>query len=327
MISALALSALLVMGAPGSKPGALKFQAGQTEFKRGDFLGALRILDGAAAEATEDQLLGQIHLLRGQCLAARQDFPGAEEAFGLALRHDPEVRLDPSKVDPAVVTMLDSQRSRLRGSLIVSADRPGAQVWMDGKQIGQTPLKSSVPIGTHSLEVRTPDRRFAQHQEVTVRARQSTEVHAELKQQAAPLSSGKSDGASEATRPFADIRGTLDPFRSGDNVGFEVGGGLEYQHFRGSVSAVLFPDFGVNFRGALSVPVVDSFNAYISVEMPIIFASPVQFGLGGAGGLEYEFTRWFDPFFEVGVRHLFTGQGNDDANRFILQFGIRLKVP
>ncbi len=327
MISALALSALLVTAAPDSKPGVLKFQAGQTEFKRGDFLGALRILDGAAAEATDDQLLGQIHLLRAQCLAARQDFPGAEEAFGLALRHDPEVRLDPSKVDPTLVSMLDSKRSRLRGELVVRADRPGAQVWMDGKLIGEAPLRSSVSIGKHVVEVRTPDRRFGEQQEVTVRPRQSAEINAELKEQPATHSTGKRDGASEATRPFADIRGTLDPFGSGRNLGFEVGGGLEYQHFRASISAILFPDFGFDLRGALNVPVVDSFNAYISLEVPVIFASPAQFGLGGAGGLEYEVRRWFDPFFEVGVRHLFTGQGNDDPNRLILQFGIRLKVP
>jgi len=322
VIPALALSALLVMAAAHSKPGVLKFQAGQTEFKRGDFLGALRILDAAAAETTDDQLLGQIHLLRGQCLAARQDFSGAQEAFGLALRHDPDVRLDPSKVDPALVSMLDSQRSRLRGQLVVHADKPGAQVWLDGKQIGEAPLKSSVPIGQHTVEVRTPDRRFADRQEVTIRPRQSAEINAELKEQAP-----NTGGASDAMHPFADIRGTLDPFLGGDNFGFEVGGGLEYKHFRASVSAALFPDFGINLRGAFNVPVVDGFNAYISLEMPIIFSSPVQFGLGGAGGLEYEVRRWFDPFFEVGVRHLFTGADGIDSNRLILQFGIRLKVP
>jgi len=224
VIPALALSALLVMAAAHSKPGVLKFQAGQTEFKRGDFLGALRILDAAAAETTDDQLLGQIHLLRAQCMAARQDFSGAQEAFGLALRHDPDVRLDPSKVDPALVSMLDTQRSRLRGQLVVRADMPGAQVWMDGKQIGEAPLKSSVPIGQHTVEVRTANRRFGAQQQVTVRARQSTEINAELKELPP---SGKSGDGSEAMRPFADIRGTLAPFSGGDNVGCEVGGGVE----------------------------------------------------------------------------------------------------
>ena len=322
------LLAALLLTAASSQPGALKFQAGQSEFKRGDLLGALRVLDAAAAEATDDGLLGQIHLLRAQCLAARHDFTGAQEAFSLALEHDPDARLDPSKVDPALVSMLDGLRNRLRGELVVRADRPGAQVWLDGKLVGEAPIRSSVPIGKHTVQLRSADTAAGESQEVTVRPRQTAEVTARLGEPAAGSRAGAApDGRREAARPFADIRGTLDPFRSEKNVGFEVGAGLEYQHFRASVSAVLFADFGIDPRAALSVPLVENFNAYASLEIPVIFASPIQFGVGGAGGLEYEFSRWFDPFFEVGVRHLFTGQGDDDANRLILQLGIRLKVP
>ncbi|HKD42978.1 MAG TPA: tetratricopeptide repeat protein [Myxococcaceae bacterium] len=335
MTSALALPALLLVIAapPGNATapaGTAKFQVGQSEFKRGDFLGALRTLDAAAADATDDQLLTQIHLLRGQCLAARQDLPAAEEAFGLALVHDPEASLDPSKVDPALVRTLDTVRKRLRGALAVQADRTGAQASLDGKSIGQVPLKSSVSIGKHSLEVRSVDGLYGAKQDVVVRYKQTTQVSAHLKElPAAPRVSEKGETIQpeDAFRPFADIRGTVDPFASGKNFGVEVGGGLEYRHFRGSVNAILYPDFGIDFRGALGVPVADRFSAYISLEIPIVFAGSVQFGLGGAGGLEYDVTRWFDPFFEVGVRHFFTGLVDEDPNRLVLQFGVRLKVP
>ena len=335
MIQVAAFSALLlVMATPASKVqvpvGTAKFQIGQSEFRRGDFLAALRTLDAAAAEANDGQLLGQIHLLRGQCLAARQDLPGAEEAFGLALQRDPEVALDPSKVDPALVSMLDGLRARLRGELVVRADREGAQVLLDGRLLGQAPIKSSVPIGKHALEVRTPNGLYVATQDVVVRSKRTTEVDAQLRGLAAPSHSGSNGEVARAEdqpRPLADLRGTLDPLSSGKNVAFEVGGGMEYGHFRGSASAVIYPDFGFVFRGALKVPVEDRFNAYISLETPIIFAGVVQFGLGGAGGVEYEVSRWFTPFFEVGVRHFFTGVGAEDPNRLILQFGIRLKVP
>jgi hypothetical protein len=335
MTSALALAAsLVVIAAAPAKvatvSGRAKFQVGQTEFKRGDFLGALRTLDAAAAEASDPQLLGQIHLLRGQCLAARQDFGGAEEAFQMALQNDPEVGLDPAKVDPALVRMLDSVRTRLRGELVVRADRTAAQVSLDGKSLGQAPLKSSVSIGKHSVEVRSMDGLYGATQEVVVRHKQTTEVNARLRELPAPLrsrSKGEAGRPEHDPRPFADIRGRLDPLSSGKNVGFEVGGGLEYGHFRGSASALLYPDFGITFRGALNVPVEDRFNAYVSLEIPIVFAGAAQFGLGGAGGLEYEVSGWFDPFFEIGVRHFFTGLGNEDANRLILQLGVRLKVP
>ena len=335
MIQVAAFSALLlVMATPASKVqvpvGTAKFQIGQSEFRRGDFLQALRTLDAAASEANDGQLLGQIHLLRGQCLAARQDLPGAEEAFGLALQRDPEVVLDPSRVDPALVSMLDGLRARLRGELVVRADREGAQVLLDGRLLGQAPLKSSVSVGKHALEVRSPNGLFVATQDVVVRSKQTTEVAVQLRGLTAPSNSGTNGEVAHADdrpRLLADLRGTLDPLSSGKNVAFEVGGGVEYGPFRGSASAVIYPDFGLAFRGALKVPLEDKFNAYISLEIPIIFTGMVQFGLGGAGGAEYEFSRWFNPFFEVGVRHFFTGVVQEDPNRLILQFGIRLKVP
>ncbi len=335
MNSALALSAfLLVVAAPpgkvGNIPGATKFQLGQSEFKGGDFLSALRTLDAAAAEATDDQLLGQIHLVRGQCLAARQDFPGAEEAFSLALQHDSEVSLDPSRVDPALVKTLEGLRGRLRGQLVVRANRTGAQVSLDGKSVGQVPLKSTVSIGKHAVEVRSLDGLYGDKQDVVIRYKKTTEVNAQLRElPAAARSTDKGEviRPEDAIRPFADIRGRLDPIASGKNFGFEVGGGLEYRHLRASANAILYPDFGIALRGALNVPVADRFSAYISLEIPIVFAGSVQFGLGGAGGLEYDVTRWFDPFFEIGLRHFFTGLGDEDANRLVFQFGVRLKVP
>jgi hypothetical protein len=331
MTLALALSALLVTAAAPARgsAGAVKLQQGQSEFKNGDFLGALRTLDAAAAEATDDALLGQIHLLRGQCLAARQDFPGAEEAFRQALEHDPEVRLDPSKVDPALVTTLDKLRGKLRGELVVRADRAEAQVSVDGRRLGQAPFKSSVPIGPHSVEVRSVDGLYGASMEVVVRHRQTTEVNAQLKELPAPYRAGDQtqEPHEESARPFGDLRSTIDPLTADKHFGFEVGGGLEYRHFRASVSAILFPDFGIALRGALNVPVQDRVSAYVSLEVPVLFDGSAAFGLGGAGGLEYDVNRWFDPFFEVGLRHFFTGVENADPNRLVFQIGVRLKAP
>lgn len=332
MTSALALlaSVVVVTATPakvnGSPPS--KLQIGQAEFNRGDFLGALRTLESAIPETSDERTLAKIHLLRGQCYAARQDFAAAEQAFALALENDPEVSLDPAKVDPTLVRMLDGLRNRLRGELRVRADRAGAQVALDGKVLGPVPLRSSVPIGRHTVEAKTADGSYATSREVVVRLKRPTEVALQLQ----PVrSSARSESASSPSReevvlPFADLRAPLDPFASRP-LGFEVGGGIEYLHWRAAAGAILYPEFGLALRGALSVPLEDRFNGYVSLEIPIIFAGTTAFALGGAGGVEYEVNRWFVPFLEVGVRHFFTGAGDADPNRFVLQMGIRLKVP
>lgn len=304
-----------------------KLQTGQAEFNRGDFQGALRTLDAAVSETSDQGALAKIHLLRGQCYAARQDFASAERAFALALENNPEISLDPSRVDPALVRMLDGLRNRLRGELQVRADSPGAQVALDGKLLGQVPLKSSVPIGRHTVEVKSLDGSYAASQEVVVRLKQATDVTLQLRALSGSEQSSSSSRLKDGVaRPYADLRAGLDPFGTRP-LGFELDGGVEYQHWRGSAGAIFYPDFGFALRGALSVPVEDRFNAYISVELPVTFGGTTAFALGGAGGLEYEVGHWFAPFLEVGVRHLFSGAGGDDPNRLIFQLGIRLRVP
>jgi len=292
MTSALALlaSALVVAATPakvnGSPPS--KLQIGQAEFNRGDFVRALRTLEAALGETSDERTLAKIHLLRGQCYAARQDFAGAEQAFALALENDPEVSLDPSKVDPSLVRMLDGLRNRLRGELSVRADRSGAKVALDGKVLGAAPFRSSIPIGRHTVEAKSGDGSYAASQEVVVRLKQPTDVALQLQpvRSSASSASESSPSGDEAPRLYADLRAPLDPFASRP-IGFEVGGGIEYLHWRAAAGAILYPEFGLALRGALSVPVEDRFNAYVSVEIPIIFASSTAFGLGGAGGLEY----------------------------------------
>ncbi len=58
----------------------------------------------------------------------------------------------------AAYTMLAP--SRVRGSLQVMADHPGAQVFLDGKAVGKTPLRSALTglkVGNHTLKVTHPD--------------------------------------------------------------------------------------------------------------------------------------------------------------------------
>jgi len=333
MIPAL-VSAVLAVAASGEKPkaetAAAKLQAAQAEFKGGDFQRALKTLDAAALQPAPDRMLSQIHLLRGQCFAALQDFPAAEVAFGKALEHDPEASLDPAKVDPKVVRMVDNLRLVMKGDLRVRTRPAGASVKLDGKPLGAAPVRASVPIGRHSLEAITRDGKKTAQEEVVIHSRMATEVDLALKEggPAPKVDAAAAPSSPRAPyRPFADLRTVFAPGSSYDVVGFEVGGGFEYEFFRGSLHANLYPSFGFTPRLALGVPVVEPAHVYVSVEVPFLFSSPVALGLGGAGGLEYLFTRVVGAFAEIGARHFFAGNGDADPNRLVIEAGVRLRIP
>jgi len=332
MTQAFLLSTLLLLGAGASPRNNAKGKlvSAQSQFNRGGYQESLRLLDQAKEETRDDDTLSRIHLLRGQAYGALRELPQAEEALAEALYHDPEATLDPNRVDPTLVTMLSGLRSRLRGTLEVTADRPGAKVSFDGKPLGTAPLRAQVEIGRHKLEARTADGQFGARSEVVVRARRTEKVALTLGE----LPQGSPGGGSSSPvllgfgKPLADLRLQLDPFQFTEGVGIEIGGGLQSVHLRASFHFRVFPAFGMTLRGAFAVPVVAKTRAYVELELPLIFYGgdpPLALGLGGAGGVDYEFNKWLSLFAQVGARHFFLSPFT--SSRLSLQAGVRLEMP
>jgi hypothetical protein len=305
----------------GDSPASAKLQIAQAEFSRGDFQGALNTLDSAATQASDEKLLAKIHLLRGQCFAAAQNFVAADAAFAKALEHDPEASLDAGKVDPTVVSMVESLRTQMRGDLRIQTDPRGATVSIDGRPAGISPLTVPVSIGRHVVEAKSPDGKLSWREEVVVRVKKTTTAKLTLRE-------GGKEGRrwSEQSKPTADLRLLLQP-TAGNFFGIEIGGGFEHQFLRLTLHASLYPNFGLTPRVALAAPVADRTDIYLSFEIPTIFASPTLFGLGGSGGVEYKLSRWLGVFVEVGVRHFFTGGITSSPNRLTVQPGLRLRIP
>lgn len=343
MTQALLLSALVVFAAtsysPKSRPGLNKLQAAQAEFNRGDFAAAQRWIDAAKAESTDDGTMAKVELLEGQLRAAQQDFAGAEESFASALEHDPESSLDPTKVAPEVVKVLEDVRGRLKGELHVKVDGP-ARVLVDGRAVGVAPSKTSVAVGRHAVEARSLDGKRSAAQPAVVRPNRATELELALtdvppepEATTTPTPTAKAEPATSGFtlpglgKPLADVRMEFDPLQFGEGVAFEVGGGVESQFLRVTVHARVFPSFGLTPRGALFVPVAEQVRAYVALELPVLFLSQVAIGLGGEGGAEYLFNRWLSGYAEVGGRYFFLRPANYDQNRLVLQAGVRLRVP
>ncbi len=332
MTLALLVTSLLVVSPPalkGARTPAQKLAAGQAEFNRGDLQDALKLLDSAAAEASDDALLGKIHLLRAQVFGAQQELDKAETAFALALEWDPTLSLDPARVDPSLVKLLDTVRSRMKGELRVRTEKPGARVLVDGVAVGSTPYRGAATVGAHEVEVR--DGKAVARERVVVYSKRPAELTPSLvselpvEPEKPPQTPPVVDEASAIARarPFADVRLGANPAQL-EEIGFEMGAGLEAQYVRAGVHFKLLQEFGLTLRGALSVPLDEHWRLFAELELPLLFGGEVAFGLGGAGGAEYAFVRWVSAFAEVGGRHFFLGPRGDQV---FLQLGARIRVP
>lgn len=330
--AALSLVALL-LSAPAARPGKSdvpKVEQGQKLFNQGDFEAALKMLDAAAAEGGDPATMEKVHLLRAQCHAARQDFARAEEAFALALDANPDTTLDPTRVDPTVVKLLESVRARLTGSVTINSTPPGATLLLDGKGAGVAPQTLAVPAGKHKLEARWGEGPL-QALELQVRPRR--EVRIEYVQADAVGVPDDKLLTPRPVRPFGDLRGMFEPATTGSLYGgLELGGGIEVEWFRVGLFARLFPHFGIVPRFQFALPILKvnahSVNVLLEASLPMTFL-PGGFGMGfgGGGGAEYYPLPWFGFYVLIGGRYHFLWPERNDDTAFTATGGVRLRLP
>lgn len=342
----LVLAVLLCAAQPNAKaaPAAApaytgtRFEQGQKAFAEGRFDVALKLLDEAAPEEREPAAVEKLQLLRGQCFAARQDFGHAEEAFALALEANPEASLDPGKVDPALVKLLESMRARSSGKVSFRSTPAGAAVSLDGVEVGAAPGSATAVIGRHKLEAKWPSGGVAQL-EVMVRPRREVfvelvllerekekvvtvvrEVPVQVPVPAAPP-------PERLVRPWAGFRIGAD-VNSGPEWGIDLGGGVDFKYF--SIGAYLRPYryFYVIPRVAGIWPVLDFLNLFVEAEVDVR-ASSARLGvaLGGSAGVEVFPLRWLGVFAEVGGKGFFINRGFVVDARFTLSGGARVRLP
>lgn len=332
LAACLAMATLVASAAapPAAKP--TKWEAGLKAFNQGEFEVALKALDAAAAETTDPAVLERVHLLRAQCFAAKADFVRAEDAFAKALDANPEASLDPARVDPAVVKMLDAMRARLSGELVIRSAPDGAQVTLDGKAVGKTPVMLMVSIGRHKIEAQWKDE-TPTTTEVLVRARSQTRVEWVQALGAAPAVVVPTAPPPPPERfklqPLGGIRVVNEQLTT--DTSLEVGAGVGFWHARVSVYARVFPKIGLTPRLGWMVPIREGLQAQLELEAPMIFFPgenpPMAFGIGGGGGVEWTPVPWMGVFALVGGRHYVQYPNRLDHDRFTLTLGGHLKLP
>jgi hypothetical protein len=339
MILPLAVMVALVSSAPApaAKPVGTKLEQGQRAFSEGQLDAALKLLDAAAAEGGDAATVEKIQLLRGQCLAARADFSKAEDAFALALDANPDASLDPGKVDPAVVKLLESMRARLSGTLDIRTSPAGAQVSVDGREAGVTPLQVTAPIGRHKVEAKWPEaavgpldvvvhnKRETQVTWVAVTVEKKVIVKEEVPVPLPPPPPAK-------VRGYGDVRAGMD-VNAGPEGAFELGGGIEIPalYLRAEVAARVYPFFHIIPRLAGVIPLAaKDFDAFVEVGLPIRFPSndhPAGAAFFAGAGAEWNPTNVLSVYVELGGTFYFVNPGFVVDDRFTTSAGVRIRIP
>jgi hypothetical protein len=147
---------------------------------RAAFEQSLKLLGRARARATTPSLLARIYLLIGVTCAIMENEEAARPAFREALLRDPCLTPDPSGLKPSVMTLFRAVREQLRGEVVVTADQAEASVLVDGRPAGHAPLRLSLAVGAHQVEVRGVAGNGRHSGQVLVRAGERTTVAARL---------------------------------------------------------------------------------------------------------------------------------------------------
>jgi hypothetical protein len=298
-VTALLLAAVL-SAAPSAED---NLRVGVERYRAGDFERAVTVLEKAAT-GDSAAVRSKAQLTLGLCFAALQRFDRVDAAFEAALRADPEVQLDPTRVQPALVAMLDAARARLHGDLAVTA--PGAaEVSIDGAAAAMPPLEQRVTIGRHHVQVRDAAG-HTQERDVVVSADRRAALAFEPPPAATPAAPVQETAtAAEAPKSglnvLVEVRGTLDPRdytgplaqpRTAPAPELAVGVGAKY--WGATMGIMAGGAFAATLRATGRLPIWGPLAAELSLQGALFFTAPQAVGGTALLGLGVAPLRWLE---------------------------------
>jgi hypothetical protein len=125
-------------------------------YEGGDLHKAVPLLRAATRATLAPRERARAWLFLGLTLASLGRPRDARTPFQEALRDDPELRVDPQRVHPAVVDELERVRKTTFGDLHVTSEK-GARVIVAGIERGLAPLSLRLPVGRYMMRVVSED--------------------------------------------------------------------------------------------------------------------------------------------------------------------------
>lgn len=144
-------------------------ESARTLFYNGQNERALDLLKQALSELERAPLTGepwkvmsQAHALKGVVLLGLGKKAEAQEAFRVVLRVEPTLALSKDDFTPSVLSQFEALRKEVarakKAQVQVQSTPAGAEVLVEGRVMGVTPLTLSLPPSTYRLMVRAQER-------------------------------------------------------------------------------------------------------------------------------------------------------------------------
>lgn len=146
-----------------------QIESARTLFYNGQLERALDLLRQALAELERAPIAGQPWKVTSQALALQgvvltmlNKKPEAADSFRRVLRVEPAHALSRDEFTPSVIAQFEGHRRELarqkRATMTVQSTPPGAEVLIEGKVMGVTPLKLDLAPATYRLAARAGER-------------------------------------------------------------------------------------------------------------------------------------------------------------------------
>jgi len=129
----------------------------EMKYNMADFEGALKILDNCLKQVSAPAPRACVHAARGFNLAELRRLSAARKAFREAIRLDIGACGCSRAYKEELIVGCRAQQAKMKGTLLVRCNRPGAEVLIDGVSKGKAPITVTLPIGSYLVTVLAPD--------------------------------------------------------------------------------------------------------------------------------------------------------------------------
>jgi len=129
---------------------------------------ALAVLEEARKAAKSSRIRASVFVNIAVCSVALGNRDAARAALREALALNPRLVDYAGRYGKTIQSLFAELKTYATGMLSVISNRPKALVYVDGREVGPAPFLGPIPVGPHTVEVRTRDGRWRHRESVVV---------------------------------------------------------------------------------------------------------------------------------------------------------------